>query len=682
MASDRSNDAPRKINPWTGKRVTSDPATGEVPLPGAWPAGPGATSSGTEETPTPQDQPTAPQSGPAPSVPRGRAGQQAPRVLLDTAAAPENFFLAADPATSANPAIEVMLEESPEEGQERATTENQSARRSKAVALMASGTMVSRVLGFLRTFVLAIAIGATSSVGDAFDKANTIPNIIFMLLAGGIFNVILIPQLIKASKHADKGRDYTSKLMTLTITVMAVLTGILTLLAPVIMRMLASNKWPDELLTLATIFSYWCLPQIFFYGVYAVAGQVLNAHGRFGAYMWAPVANNLIQLLTIGIYLVMFGAYRNDHALQLSTWTSAQTVVLAGGATLGIVVQALVLFIPLRRMGLGLHVDFHWRGMGLRKVGTMALWTLAAMVVGNLTSLYFGRVVSAATAYRNDAGLSLSEAARVPGEAALNQSQLITVLPHSIFALSLATVMFNELSKAFADGRRQDVGPLVSRGLRTTAIPIMFFTVGFVVLAGPIGRLFGGTGPYSNEAGAAIATLIVLTALGLPAKSYSFYLLRVFYAQEDTKTPMFLQISFALFGLITAVVISFTTPPPLLAPAIAMLYAAANIFQAVTVHASVKRRFGDYGARRVMDTYVRVGWLGVLSGVVGAGVLWLMGGYSFGFAWSGYVPAILSILAAGGAMGVCFLVLLRMARVSELADFLGPLARRIPGGRR
>ncbi|MGO1320555.1 MAG: murein biosynthesis integral membrane protein MurJ [Galactobacter sp.] len=684
MASDRSNGAPRKINPWTGKRVTSDPATGEVPRPGAWPAAPsaassGTTSSGTGETPAPQ----APTSRPIPRVPRGRAGQRAPRVLLDTAAAPENFFLAADPATSSNPALEVLLEDTASaEAEQAAATPNQSARRSKAVALMASGTMVSRVLGFLRTFLLAIAIGATSSVGDAFDKANTIPNIIFMLLAGGIFNVILIPQLIKASKNADKGRDYTSKLMTLTITVMAVLTAILTLLAPVIMRLLASNKWSDELLTLATVFSYWCLPQIFFYGVYAVAGQVLNAHGRFGAYMWAPVANNLIQLLTIGLYLVMFDAYRNDHELQLSTWTTTQTVVLAGGATLGIVVQALVLFIPLRRMGLGLRPDFKWRGMGLRKVGTMALWTLAAMVVGNLTSLYFGRVVSTATAYRNDAGLSLAEAAKVPGEAALNQSQLITVLPHSIFALSLATVMFNELSKAFADGRRQDVGPLVSRGLRTTAIPIMFFTVGFVVLAGPIGRLFGGTGPYSNEAGAAIATLIVLTALGLPAKSYSFYLLRVFYAQEDTKTPMFLQIAFALFGLITAMIVSFTAPPAMLAPCIALLYAAANIFQALTVHASVKRRFGDYGAPSVMDTYIRVGWLAAVSGLVGAGILWLMGGYTYGFAWSGYAPAILSILVAGGAMGVCFLVLLRMARVSELADFLGPLARRIPGGRR
>lgn len=675
MASDRHPDSPRrKINPWTGKESRTDPATGELPKAGAWP------SSGTDKS-VPDDGHRASR------VPRGRAGQQAPRILLETsAAAPESFFLSVPPRTMANPAVEVE-ETGPGPDAEVDTGADEAknyspARRSKAVALMASGTMVSRVLGFLRTFLLAIAVGSLSNVGDAFDKANTIPNIIFMLLAGGIFNVILVPQLIKASKNKDRGRDYTSKLMTLTITVMAVLTLLLTLAAPWIMRALSDPSWSPQLLGLATVFSYWCLPQIFFYGVYAVVGQVLNAHGRFGAYMWAPVANNVIQLLMIGVYLVMFGAYRFDPGLQMETWSTSQTVVLAGGATLGIVFQALVLFIPLHRMGLGLHVDFKWRGMGLRKVGTMAVWTLLAMVVGNLTSLYFGRVVSAATSYREHGGLSLIDAARVPGEAALNQSQLITVLPHSIFAVSLATVMFNELSSAFAEGRRSDVGPLVSKGLRTTAVPIMFFTVGFVVLAGPIGRLFGGTGDYAPQAGSSIAMLIVLTSLGLPAKSYAFYLMRVFYAREDTRTPMFLQIGFALFGLLAAFIVSLAAPPQLLAPFVAAIYAGSNMVQAIMAHVVVKRHFGDYGARRVIDTYVRVGWLAVVSAVVGVLVMYVLGGYDFGYAWSGYVPAVVSLLLAGGAMGIFYLFLLRLARVSELEDFLGPLARRIPGGRR
>lgn len=551
------------------------------------------------------------------------------------------------------------------------------ARRSRAVALMASGTLVSRILGFLRTAFLAVAIGTTSDVGDLFEKANTIPTIIFMLLAGGIFNVILVPQLIKASKASDRGSAYTSKLMTLTITVMAVIAVALTAAAPWIIKALTSG-WDEPKLALATIFAYWCMPQVFFYGVYAVAGQVLNAHGRFGAYMWAPVANNVIQLVMIGVYLVMFGAYQDGRHTQLIEWSTSQTVVLAGGATLGIVAQAVVLFWPLRRLGLGLKPDFRWRGIGLKHVGQLAAWTLGAMVVGNLTALYFGKIVSAATQARQDLG---SAGASVAGEAALNQSQLIAVLPHSIFALSLATVLFNDLSNAFAERRYKDVGPLVSKGLRTTAVPIMFFTVAFIVLAGPLGRLFGGTSATAAvDAGAAVATLVVLTALGLPAKSYAFYLMRVFYAHEDTKTPMLLQVSYALVGLAAAFVASLTLEPQYLAQATAIIYAASNTVQAVVAHCAVNKRYGSYGAGRVLSSYIRIGWLATFSGLAGGVVLALLGGYEFGYAWSGYTPAILSLVLAGLTMGAVYLVLLRLANVSELEDFLGPLARRIPGG--
>jgi putative peptidoglycan lipid II flippase len=549
-------------------------------------------------------------------------------------------------------------------------------KRNRAVALMASGTLVSRLLGFVRTFMLAIAIGSVSSVADAFEKANTVPTIIFMLLAGGIFNVVLVPQLIKASKADDRGGSYTSKLITLTVVVMGLATLLLTLASPFILRALSSG-WSPDLLRIGTIFTYWCMPQVFFYGLYAVLGQVLNAHGRFGAYMWAPVANNVLQLIMLGLFILVFGGYEGTPSTQLREWDTAQTVLLAGGATLGIAVQALVLIWPLRRLGLRLRADFSWRGIGLKHVGKMAAWTLAAMIIGNLTNLYFGKLVSAATEARKGMG---SAAASVPGEAALNISQLITVLPHSIFALSLATVLFNELSHAFTDHRRHEVGAMLNKGLRTTAVPIMFFTVGFIVLAGPLGRLFGGTAPHTaNDAGAAIGILIALTALGLPAKSYTFFLQRTFYAQEDTRTPMLIQSGYAVLGLALASAAAVTVPATQIAYALAIIYSITNVAQALMAHWAVKRNLGSYGATSVMDAYIRIGVMATFSGAAGAVVLWLLGGFDFGYAWSGYMPAIISIVLTGLTMGAIYLFLLRFARVSELEDFMGPLARRLPG---
>ena len=553
----------------------------------------------------------------------------------------------------------------------------QSRGQSKAYALMASGTMVSRVLGFIRTALLAVAIGSSTTMGDIFEKANVIPTIIFMLLAGGIFNVVLVPQLIKASKASDRGSAYTSKLVTLTVVVMGLATVLLTMLAGPLIKALTLN-WSEPMLAMGTAFAYWCLPQVFFYGVYAVFGQVLNAHGRFAAYMWAPVANNVVQILVIGTYIGIFGSYRSGSD-QLATWTDAQTVLLAGGSTLGIVIQAVVLFWPMHRLGLKLRPDFAWRGMGLRHVGKLAAWTLASMMVGNIVSLINSKFVSAATNARE--GMPFG-GANIPGEYALNTSQLITVLPHSIFALTLATMLFNEFTKAFHEKRPDAIGPLLSRGLRTTAVPIVFASVAFIVLAGPLGRLFAGSSSTAMLQGAAIGQLLLLTTLGLPFKSANFFMIRVFFAEEDTRTPMLIQSTMAIVTVVLTFGAAQVLPATEIARAVALIYGLSNIVSAVVAHVLVVRRYGDYGSAKVIDTYIRIGVMAVLSGGVGAAVLWLMGGYSWGFAWNSIIGAITTIVVVGSVMAVTYIVLLRLIRSEELDNFLGPLARRIPKLRR
>ncbi|GAA2963518.1 murein biosynthesis integral membrane protein MurJ [Glutamicibacter bergerei] len=549
-----------------------------------------------------------------------------------------------------------------------------SGGRSTTYALMASGTLVSRILGFVRTAMLAMAIGSVTSVADIFEKANVIPTIIFMLLAGGIFNVVLIPQLIKASKAKDRGAAYTSKLVTLTIVVMGALTLILTLCArPIIVAL--TNNWTEPMIALGTAFAYWSLPQIFFYGLYAVLGQVLNAHGKFAAFMWAPAVNNLIQLLVIGSFIIVFGAYSTGNPMD--TWSTGKTVWLAGGATLGILMQSLVLLWPLKKINLKLQFDFSWRGMGLRHVGRLAIWTLAAMVIGNISSLLYSKIVSGATAARTE--LSAEQAASVAGEYALNTSQLITVLPHSLFALTVATVLFNDFTRAFADKRRKDIGPLLNEGMRSTAIPIIFCTLVFIVLAGPLGRLFAGNSEHSIAAAAAIGQLLVLTALGLPFKSLQFFMLRVFFADEDTRTPMLIQSSIALIGLVGAVLAYFLIDPVHIAAAIAFIYGITNVISALITHYLIKRRYGDYGVGTVIDTYIRIGWMATLSAIIGCVPLALLGGFSFGFAYDSLLSAVITICIVGLVMAVAFVFLLHRTKVPELAGFLGPLLRRIPG---
>ncbi|MFT4468968.1 murein biosynthesis integral membrane protein MurJ [Arthrobacter sulfonylureivorans] len=545
----------------------------------------------------------------------------------------------------------------------------------KSSAIMAAGTMVSRVLGFIRTALLAVAIGANTTMGDIFEKANTIPNIIYLLLAGGVFNVVLVPQIIKASQKSDGGADFVSRLLSLTLLVLAGIAAVATLLAGPIISAL-TRDWTPVMLELGTVFAIWCLPQIFFYGLYAVVGQVLNAHGRFGWYMWAPALNNVVAIGTLGLYIALYGRYlpgRGDPEL----WTGAQTAVLAGGTTLGIVLQALILLWPLGRLGLGLKLKLGWRGMGFAATGKVALWSLATMVIANTAYLFYGTIASSATAARAELAGS---GASVPGEYALNTAQLIAMLPHSVFVLSVATVLFNQLSRQQSTGAVDDVRRTVSSGLRTIGVATVFGSAAVVVLAGPLARLFAGSGPTAAASAASMGQVLAIVAAGMPFMSIYFFLGRVFYAEEDARTPLIMQAICSGASVLLAMLIAWLVDPTMVVYALALLFAVFHVVSAVLAHHFARRRLGDYGAGHVVDTYIRLGYAALGSGLVGAGVLWLFGGYApGGFAWQSIISAMVTIAVVGLVMAPVYLLLLRAMRVQELNDFLAPILKRLPG---
>ncbi|GAA4913820.1 murein biosynthesis integral membrane protein MurJ [Membranihabitans marinus] len=546
-----------------------------------------------------------------------------------------------------------------------------------ASALMAAGTLVSRVLGFIRTALLAVAIGSTTVIADVFEKANSIPNIIYLLLAGGMFNVVLVPQLIKAAKQPDRGADYTSRLLTLTVLVLAGFTVLITLAAYPIIRVLTLD-WSPEMLTLGTAFALWTLPQIFFYGLYAVTGQVLNANARFGWYMWAPVLNNLIVIGVIVSFIWTFSAH-SAGGDQLAEWTTQQTIWLAAGHTVGIIAQALLLLWPLSKLRIKLRPKFGLRGMGLRQTGTVAGWTLLTMLIGNVANLLYLRLISGATAAREQMG---AEGARVPGEYAANVAELIAILPHSVFVLSIATVLFNQLSHSMHEGDTPRARELINEGLRIFAIPVTFCMAAVLVLSGPLGRIFSGAGEDAHLAGAAIGQLLVILALGMPFRSAAFYLLRAFYAAEDAKTPMWVFTTAAVVGLSTAYGAALVVDNQHVPYLVVGVFSGLHLLQYVICHVLVVRRWGSFDMPGVLAAYTRSGFAAAAAGAVGAGALWLLGGYSFGFAWNSIITAIISCAVTGTVMAVVFVATLRAMRVREFSQFMEPLSRRVPALKR
>ena len=208
-----------------------------------------------------------------------------------------------------------------------------------AGAVMAAGTALSRVLGFVRLVVLVYLFGNASRQADMFAVANTLPNSMYILLAGGVLNTVLVPQLVRAVRRdADGGEAYTNRVMTVGLLGLGIVTVLLTLAVPLVVALYSGPGWKapgvETQYASMTALAYWCMPQIFFYGVHVLAGQVLNARDRFGPMMWAPIANNVVSVGVLGIFSVVFGQTRTGEA-----FTGPQEIVLGLGATAGIAVQ-------------------------------------------------------------------------------------------------------------------------------------------------------------------------------------------------------------------------------------------------------------------------------------------------------------------------------------------------------
>lgn len=542
----------------------------------------------------------------------------------------------------------------------------------RSSAIMASGTLVSRVLGFVKTFLITVAIGSAATMADVFQLANTLPNLIYVLIAGGIFNAVLVPQIIKASRADDAGADYISRLITLAVLALAAVTIVVVALAVPIIHIMGPG-WSDAQLAMGIAFALITFPQIFFYGLYTVVGQVLNAKGAFGAYMWAPVLNNVIAIAALLVFISRFGPFRT-HRHTLENWTHAQTFWLVGMATVGVAAQAFVLFWPLKRLGLGLRPKFGWRGIGLSAAARLSGWTLATGVIANLAFMALYRTAAIPTGARA-AEAAAGGGVPIAGTAVLDTATMLYALPHGVIGLSIATVLFNRMAAAAAEQDRERLVSSLSSSIRITGVATVFCMVALIVYAGPLGMLFsGGIAP----AGAVIGQVITVIAIGAPFMSVAFMLGRAFYAREDARTPFLVQIGVSVFTVVCAVLIAQLFPPRSMVFAIAACYALQNILATVLYHYALTRRIGDYGLSRILGSHARVLAASLVAGAVGAGALWLMGGYSpAGFPWHDQATAITVVAAGGVVMALAYAVALKALRVEEFTSLLDPLRARL-----
>lgn len=529
----------------------------------------------------------------------------------------------------------------------------------RSTAVMAAGTATSRVLGFVRTALLAAAIGVNAGAANAFDVANKLPGILLTLLATGVLNAVLVPQVVRALSRPD-GKRTVDRMVTLGAAGMLAITALFTAAAPLLVLAYTSS-WTPELTALAIAFALWTIPQLFFYGMYTLLGQILNARSQFGPFMWAPAANNLVAIAGLIAFLAVFGPYAVPGAGENATglvvdWTPGRIALLAGVATLGIVVQAAVLIVPLVRGG------YRWRWVwsgpkdelaGVRRV---AGWALAAVVLEQVGIAVVTRVASAAP-------IAAEHAPDVAGNAAFTAALMLYLVPHSLVTASLVTALFTPMSARAAAGDLAGLRLELSRGLRLLAVFTTFAAVAMAILAPLATRVILPSASPGTVA--SVAHVVVALAAGLVPLGAMILVKQAYLALEDARSLLVLQVPMTATLIAVALTVQASFDPRWwvvgVGAGMATSYAVATILRL----GGLRRRLAGVDGRRVASVHGRavaaalpaaaLGWW--LTRVIPApGDLSRAAEVAASAGWS---------VVIGGAMAAVYIAGLRLLRVEE-----------------
>lgn len=535
----------------------------------------------------------------------------------------------------------------------------------RASLFLASGTVVSRILGFMSAIILARTLGIVGSGADTFALANQLPNNVYAIIAGGVLSAVLVPHIVKAGLDRDGGQTFINKIVTLGFVIFLAVAILATLLAPALVALYAQQGGGDargfspEEMALAIAFAYWCLPQILFYALYSLLSEVLNARKVFGPFTWAPALNNIVGMTGLIIFSLLFPSADTSNALE---WTEPMVVVLAGSATAGVAAQAMILLAFWRRAGLGFRPDFQWRGVGLARTGKAASWMFGMILVAQIAGVVQANVAS------------LAAGSDAPGLAVLRFSWLIFMLPHSVVAVSLATAYFTRMSTHARDGDLASVRADFHDSVSRIGLFMVISAVGLLVIALPFARQFS----TSSDAVEAMAGVIMIYVLGLVPFSALFVVQRVFYALEDTRTPFFLQLAQAVVFIALALVVS-GLPSGQIAVGLALATTVAGTVQCILAVVVLRKKLGGLLLGGILSRYATFLGASIPAAASGVGILIALGaGRSDGFLLSSAPAAALGMLIITLSMTAVYTATLLVLRNPDMRDVAGPLIRRLP----
>jgi putative peptidoglycan lipid II flippase len=528
----------------------------------------------------------------------------------------------------------------------------------RSTAVMAAGTLLSRITGLLRVTVLVATLGVGESrLADVYNVANTTPNIIYELVLGGILSSIFVPVFVEVRSTRGQRQAWHVARATMTIAIagLGLLAAVTMVAAPWIIRLYVHSGSPEEraqAIELGGQLLAMFMPQIVFYGVGAVMTGLLNAHRRFGVPMFAPILNNLV-VIAVGL---TFHALVGQQVPQVGEVTTGQKLLLGLGTTAGVAAMTLVQWPFLRRIGFRFHFVWNWRDRAIRKMATLSAYTVGYVVTNQL-----GYLLVPVLAYGVQGGYT-----------AYTTAFIFFQLPHGVVAVSVMTALLPPLSEQAVARDWDAFRATLARGIRLTAAVLLPAALGYLALAGPIVRLLLEHGVVTEASTSLLVPVLMVFVIGLVPFSTYQLVLRAFYALQDTRTTFRVNLVSVGVNVVVDLLLFNLLPVRWKIPGLAMGHAISYTVGSVLLLYLMSRRIGGLGGRRILAAVGRM----LAAGLVMFVVTVLVAGAVGALADPGFARDLVTVVAGVAAGAVTYLAAARLLRVQEIGLLLEIVRRR------
>jgi putative peptidoglycan lipid II flippase len=530
----------------------------------------------------------------------------------------------------------------------------------RSTAVMAVGTLLSRVTGLLRVTVLVGTLGVSEQrLADVYNVANTTPNIIYELVLGGILSSIFVPVFVEVRRVRGfrQARFVANAVMTMAFVTLSLLAIATVLAAPWIIRLYIHSGSPVERAEAQRVGGQLLamfMPQIVFYGVGSVMTGLLNANRRFGVPMYAPILNNLV-VVAVGL---TFHAMVGGQVPELGDLTTGEKLLLGLGTTLGVVAMTMAQWPFLRRIGFRYTFVWNLRDPAIRKMARLSAFTVGYVITNQL-----GYLVIPILAYLVQGGYT-----------AYATSFTFFQLPHGVFAVSVMTALLPPLSEQAVAKNWEAFRATLSRGLRLTAAVLLPATIGYLVLAGPIVRVLmahGVVSPNSNSTMLLTRTMVMFVLGLLPFSTFQLAL-RAFYALQNTRTTFLVNLISTSANVVANLLLFWLLPRAWKVPGLALGQTIAYSIGAVLLLSRLSPRVGGLDFRPILRVASRMLLASLIMGVVAAAVAATVKA-GVGIGTLGDLVTVVAGVTTGLAT---YLVAARLLHIEEIGIALDMVRRR------